>query len=348
MNYNNHTHLLSAIFALLAGSLRCHRTAAFIAPIAQTTPSTYATFSSTAKTVKNISISGWFHENKYACHRQPKEKSKRTRLSLAVNPAIADLASAVLADKGRVPLRLAVGINALLFSSLRGKLLKVLTKDGIVSAFVLGCGLWTTLGWRGWTLCVLYLFFGSAVTKVKFKEKEAMGISEGRGGRRGSENVWGSALTGLVCAIIASSSSTAARASLFTLAYVTSMSTKLADTFGSEIGKAYGKTTYLFTTFKRVPAGTEGAVSLEGTLATFVGGAILPLYALAVKLLSSRSAVVVATISAFLATFAESWIGASIQGKEGFSWMTNEVVNFFNTLIGAGLSILGAYMCLSV
>ena len=31
--------------------------------------------------------------------------------------------------------------------------------------------------------------------------------------------------------------------------------------------QAYGKTTYLVTTFERVPRGTEGAVSLEGTLA---------------------------------------------------------------------------------
>jgi uncharacterized membrane protein len=50
--------------------------------------------------------------------------------------------------------------------------------------------LWNTLGWRGWTLCVLYLFLGSAVTKVKFAEKEKLGIAEGRGGRRGPENVW--------------------------------------------------------------------------------------------------------------------------------------------------------------
>jgi uncharacterized membrane protein len=38
-----------------------------------------------------------------------------------------------------------------------------------------------------------------------------------------------------------------------------------------QVGKAYGKTTYLITTFERVPAGTEGAVSLEGTLAGVVG-----------------------------------------------------------------------------
>ena len=43
---------------------------------------------------------------------------------------------------------------------------------------------------------------------------------------------------------------------------------KLSDTTASEVGKAYGRTTYMSTPpFKPVPRGTEGAVSLEGTVA---------------------------------------------------------------------------------
>ena len=52
-------------------------------------------------------------------------------------------------------------------------------------------------------------------------------------------------------------------AQLFLLGYVASLATKLADTFASEIGKAYGKTTFLITTFERVEPGTEGAVLLS-------------------------------------------------------------------------------------
>jgi uncharacterized membrane protein len=46
------------------------------------------------------------------------------------------------------------------------------------------------LGWKGWTLCVLYLGLGSLVTKIQFQEKQMLGIAEGREGRRGPENVW--------------------------------------------------------------------------------------------------------------------------------------------------------------
>ena len=91
---------------------------------------------------------------------------------------------------GNVPLWQAFGINAVLFGLLRKTLLKVLTPAGFIHALALGTGLWTTLGWRGWSLCVAYLFLGSAVTKVKFAEKEKKGIAEARGGRRGPENLW--------------------------------------------------------------------------------------------------------------------------------------------------------------
>lgn len=51
---------------------------------------------------------------------------------------------------------------------------------------------------------------------------------------------------------------------------------------------------------------------------------------------------------AFLATNVESLLGATLQEKEGFKWMTNEVVNFILTLIGAGLAMLGGRMLLGM
>ena len=127
-----------------------------------------------------------------------------------------------------------------------------------------------TLGWRGWFTCVLYLFLGSFVTKVKFEEKKELGIEEKREGKRGPENVWyvlclsfglyltlyerGSALTALICASCASQGSSFLGISkeLYVLGFVTSLATKLSDTFASEIGKAYGKTTFLITTMEKV------------------------------------------------------------------------------------------------
>mmetsp|Transcript_17346 Transcript_17346/g.20021 ORF Transcript_17346/g.20021 Transcript_17346/m.20021 type:complete len:337 (+) Transcript_17346:167-1177(+) len=260
--------------------------------------------------------------------------------SLTTNPLLASL----FRSAGQVPLLQSMGLNMVLFTLLSFKLKSMLTTAGIIHAFVLGTGLWNTLGYKGWMTCVLYLFLGQAVTKVKFEQKEKAGISESRGGRRGPENVWGSALTALICAKLSTivggtSIITRIPSSMYRLAFVASLATKLADTFASEIGKAYGKTTFLITTFQRVPAGTEGAVSLEGTLASVVGGFLLSLYGYyGVGILTSWTAVAVSTVSAFLATVVESYIGATIQGQSKL--FTNEVVNFINTLVGAILAIV--------
>ena len=150
----------------------------------------------------------------------------------------------------------------------------------------------------------------------------------------------GSAATALACAAcsVQGSSFLGISSELFLLAYVASLSTKLADTFASEIGKAYGKTTFLITTLERVEPGTEGAVSAEGTAAAVVGGLLLSLYGWAIGLISGP-AVPISVAAAFIATNIESVLGATLQGKEELEWITNEVVNFINTLIGAAIAI---------
>lgn len=214
-----------------------------------------------------------------------------------------------------------------------GKAQKMLTQEGIAHAYALGVLLWATLGWRGWVLCASYLLAGSAATCVKIAEKAAKGIAEARGGARGPENVWGSALAGALCA--ASTMVWPRQTPLLRIAFVASFATKLSDTMASEIGKAYGKTTYLATTFKLVPAGTEGAVSAEGTAAGVVGSLIMAGMGAAMGLMPV-AAIPICAVAAFAANYVESLIGATVQGK--VSWLTNEVVNFINTGVGAGIA----------
>lgn len=133
---------------------------------------------------------------------------------------------------------------------------------------------------------------------------------------------------------------------MFILGYVASIATKLSDTFASEIGKAYGKTTFLITNFKRVDPGTEGAVSAEGTAAAVVGGFLMSSYGLGIGLIKDYPSLLLSTLAAFIATNIESVIGATLQGDNGPKWITNEVVNFFNTLIGATLSIAASVLLL--
>lgn len=114
--------------------------------------------------------------------------NKATELKML--PSLTELGTSLFSYYGNVPLWQALGLNALLFGLLSQKLLKSLTPEGFAHSLALGTLLWTTLGWRGWSLCVLYLFAGNLVTKVRFAEKEKRGLAEKRGGRRGPENVW--------------------------------------------------------------------------------------------------------------------------------------------------------------
>ncbi|GBL08817.1 hypothetical protein MSj_00291 [Microcystis aeruginosa Sj] len=213
---------------------------------------------------------------------------------------------------------------------------KLLTRVGYLHAWVLGVIVWGSLGWRGYLIVLFYFLVGSTVTRIGLARKEAEGIAEKRAGVRGPENVWGSALAGAICAIL-SLFAASPWDYLLILAYVASFSTKLADTTASEVGKAYGKTTYLITNFKSVPRGTEGAVSLEGTLAGLLAATAISLLAWAIGTIDLIG-VLWCVIAAFIATNIESLIGATLQTR--FLWLTNELVNVINTVIGAIVAIL--------
>ena len=235
---------------------------------------------------------------------------------------------------------IAIALNTILLAIAYIIPKKLLAPAGYLHAWVLGVLIWGTLGWRGYTLIMFYFFVGSAVTKIGIKQKEAEGIAEKRSGIRGPENVWGSALAGTICAILTLLVGSPYQ-ELLILGYVASLSTKLSDTSASEVGKAYGKRTFLITTLQPVPRGTEGAISLEGTLAGVVASAAIASLGWAIGIISGIG-VIWCILAAFVATNLESLIGATLQTK--WEWLTNEYVNVINTLIGAIVAIVLGFL----
>ncbi len=206
-------------------------------------------------------------------------------------------------------------------------------------AGLLGTILWGALGWRGWLSVVFYFVLGSAVTKLGFKYKNDKGIAEARGGKRGPENVWGSAATGALLAMAFQFG--LGTDQILLLGFASSFSAKLADTFGSEIGKRWGSKAFLITTFRAVPAGTDGAISLEGTIASAFGSLLMSYIMYLMGILTWGMPVVVVFSVGFVATLFESFIGAILQNR--ISWLNNEMINFLQTAFAAilGMVILG-------
>ena len=233
------------------------------------------------------------------------------------------------------PWAIAASLNLLLLAIAWLIPQKLLTPLGYLNAWILGVLVWGTLNWQGYLVVMFYFLVGSAVTKIGLEQKTAAGIAEKRSGMRGPENVWGSALTATICAVATLFVDSPLK-ELLILGYVASFATKLSDTTASEVGKAYGKSTFLITTLQPVPRGTEGAVSLEGTLAGIIASIAIACVGWSVGLIKLYG-IIICLIAAFVATNLESVIGATLQAR--FSWLTNEIVNLINTTIGAIVAI---------
>ena len=114
------------------------------------------------------------------------------------------------------------------------------------------------------------------------------------------------------------------------------------DTVGTEVGQAFASPTVLLPDFRRVPPGTDGAVSVAGTLAGLGAAAILAWAGVAAFVLTAAGAAAV-VLAAFFGTVLESLLG-----REGAPWRVSNghVLNFVNTLAGAAaapplLALLG-------
>jgi uncharacterized protein (TIGR00297 family) len=234
------------------------------------------------------------------------------------------------------PWSIAIGLNTVLIAIAFLAPKKLLTPLGYLNAWILGVFVWGAFGWQAYAIVMLYFLVGSGLTYVGMTQKEAQGIAEERSGTRGAGNLWGSALTGTICAVISLFVEPSIR-ELLLLGYVASFATKLSDTTASEIGKAYGKSTFLITTLKPVPRGTEGAVSLEGTLAGIAASLVLSAFAWGIGAIDLLGALWCA-IAAFVATTIESLIGATVEEK--WTWLTHDLVNVINTTIGAIAAIV--------
>lgn len=231
---------------------------------------------------------------------------------------------------------IAIGSNTILLAIAWILPKKLLTPIGYLNAWILGVLVWGTLGWQGYVVVMFYFLVGSAVTYIGMAEKEAAGIAEERSGVRGAGNVWGSALTATICALGTLLVDSPLK-ELLILGYVASFGTKLSDTTASEVGKAYGKRTFLITTLQPVPRGTEGAVSLEGTVAGAIASVIVALLAWTLGMINFWG-ILWCIVAAFIATNIESLIGATLESR--IAWITNDLVNFINTAIGAIAAIV--------
>ena len=206
-------------------------------------------------------------------------------------------------------------------------------------AFYFAAPGWHTLLWPLLALFVLTF----AATRFGRERKEQLQIAEERQGRAASQvaaNLGAAAL-----AVIPVSASHFFALSLSVLgrpmliASIAAMAEATADTLSSELGEVLGGEPLLLTTLRRVPAGTDGAISVAGTIAGCAGAAAIALIAVPVLHLSWMEGLI-GLIAGIFGLFVDSLLGATLERR---GWLNNDAVNFLSTCaaaIGAALLAL--------
>ena len=230
---------------------------------------------------------------------------------------------------GVLPVALAVNIPV----AAAGYAARTVSLSGTIVGALLGTAVFVATGWAGWTL--LFATFAIAVisSRLGLARKRALAIDEAREGRRGAGNAI--ANTGVAAAAALLSVTTYAHEPAL-IGFVAALTAGGSDTVASEIGKAWGRRTFLVTNLRKVRAGTPGAMSLEGTLAGLGGAALLASAGAALDLIA-WAAVAPVIAAATVGALAESLLGATLEPK---GVVNNDVLNFLNTAIAAYVALL--------
>ena len=214
-----------------------------------------------------------------------------------------------------------------------GYFARTVTVAGAITGAVIGTVIMFFTGFAGWTLLLASFACAVVTSRMGLARKRAQGIEEARGGRRGPGNAI--ANTGVAAAAAAMSALTYAHDPA-RLAFVAALVAGSSDTVASEIGKAWGRRTFLVTTARRVPPGTSGAMSLEGTLAGIGSAALLGAGAAGLGLINWDLVLIVAA-AATAGALVESALGATFEER---GIVNNDVLNFLNTAAAAYAAIV--------
>ncbi len=236
-----------------------------------------------------------------------------------------DLAATAASSAVRL-LPFALAANAAVAAA--GYVARTVTLPGAIGGALIGVIVVVTCGWGGWGLLLATFTLAVVSSRLGLRRKIALGIAEGQGGRRGIGNAI--ANTG-VATIAAMLSALTYAGDASRLAFVTALAAGGSDTVASEIGKAWGRRTLLLPTLARVPPGTSGAVSAEGTAAGVIGAVALAAIGAAGHLIP-MSTLPVVVIGATIGSLAESVLGATLEAR---GIVNNDVLNFANTAIAA-------------
>lgn len=227
--------------------------------------------------------------------------------------------------------------------ALATRVLGLLSASGSLAALLIGTLVWGCLGWQGWAVLLAFFLGGTAATKVRFRDKELLGVAQAHGGQRRWKHAWANAGAGVLCAVWTlwyRDRGDALHADAMQWAFVACFAAALSDTLSSEFGQLNGRPPRLITTGEVVPVGTDGGITVAGTAMGVLGAAALSLLGRFLGLTPVRATLPI-LLAGLSGNLLDSWLGATAQRR---GWASNETVNFANTCGGALLGYGGFFL----
>ena len=227
------------------------------------------------------------------------------------------------------PERLAVAAAVTLAFAVLARVLRGVNRSGAVTGGLACFALFAGGGPGAFaTLATLFVMTWLS-TRLGYRRKLELGVAERREGRNAGQ-------------VLANLAVAAAGASVFGVTgnrawmvfAIAALAEAATDTVASEIGQWRRRDARMITTWQRVPAGTDGGITISGTLAGLIGGIVIAAVATASGTLA-RGEMWIPVATGFAGMLVDSLLGATVQRR---GWLSNQAVNFVSTLAAAALA----------
>ncbi|MGI9103586.1 MAG: DUF92 domain-containing protein [Terriglobales bacterium] len=210
-------------------------------------------------------------------------------------------------------------------------LLRGVTRGGAAAGFGVALAIFITQGPGGFAALVAVFAIAWASTRLGHQRKQALGIGQDWRGRTAAQvlaNLGAAAALGVAAA--------AAHRPVLLIGSMAALAEAAADTAASECGEALSRRAWLITTWQAVRAGSNGGVSVPGSLAAIAAAALVAGVGAVTHVVSWRAATMVA-LAGMLGTVVDSLLGATAERR---SIIGNNGVNFLSTVAAAGMAVL--------
>ncbi len=208
------------------------------------------------------------------------------------------------------------GLCALLLALFSIKV-KFLNNSGATATFLLGTNIFGVGGWV-WTVPLLtFYLLSSILSKLGRKRKAKFDLVFEKGSQRDAGQVYANG--GVAWVMMVAYSITGDPYIFF--AYLGTLAAVQADTWATEIGTMWPNAkARLITTFKHVPVGTSGGVSIPGTSASFFGsllicGSAVLMNVAWINKVGIVPSLLVIGIAGLISSLVDSFFGATFQAQ---------------------------------